>query len=119
MYLGENLGVMIDDNGSNPLLGRGGFFRPLARVVAPPAPVAPVTPAVPPTPVFTNIDNSAYWAQQSTTSQKDAPNGQALPAGIKAVDYTEPPPVKVDYVKVGLYAVGALGVIMLLTRKRR
>lgn len=42
---------------------------------------------------------------------------RALPAGITAQDYSAPVTKELSYLKIGLYAVGALGVMMLLLKK--
>ncbi len=84
--------------------------------------IVPAVALTPTIPIFPNIDNSVYWAQkaaenQGSTSNAIAPTKDALPAGIKAVDYSQPAPTKIDTTKAILYTVGALGIIMLLSRK--
>lgn len=122
MYVNEQkLGItgFSADGGGDP------WFKAISQIQAP-VQITPVqiTPYIPTPPVFANVDNSAIYAVQPqvapTTQKPDvSPPTGYLPAGIKAVNFTATPASKPDYVKLGLYAIGAIGALMLLTRKRK
>ena len=115
MYVNEQkLGITgFSADGNIPVLLRDSY-----------PPALQITPFVPTTPVFANVDNSAIYTVQpqvapSTQKPDVSPPTGYLPAGIKAVDFTATPASKPDYVKLGLYAIGVIGALMLLTRKRK
>ncbi len=91
------------------------FTKPVS---ATPSGVPVVVPFITPLPIFANIDNSAMWAADAAkklnAEAKAAPSGGALPAGITAVDYSAKAPKRVDWLKMSLYGVGALGILMAL-----
>lgn len=133
MYL-DGLGFGAEAGGVSTATPNSGFSwdvwsraQAISQAAAPvPVPVQ-ITPYVPALPIFANIDNSAFYAAKADpaslippapTAQTASATGQPLPAGITAVDYTATPPKPINPINMALYAIGGIGLLMLLSKRR-
>ena len=88
----------------NGLDGKKKKKRKNPRGLNPNSPLTPVIPFTPPLVPGAPNAPTVNWSG-------------ALPAGITPQNYSAPIDNKINYLKIGLYGIGALGVIMLLLKR--